>query len=81
MLTIAAVGGFAVPAVFGQIVPHSGYAVGWLFLGIVTAATALIGLAGRNSGQNTSAPTSIERPATVLNAATRRPHRSRAESR
>jgi ACS family D-galactonate transporter-like MFS transporter len=49
MLTIAAVGGFVVPAVFGQIVPHSGYAVGWLFLGIVTAATALVGLAGRNS--------------------------------
>jgi predicted MFS family arabinose efflux permease len=49
MLTIAAVGGFAVPAVFGQIVPSHGYPVAWLFLGVVTAATALIGLVGRNS--------------------------------
>jgi hypothetical protein len=35
--------------VFGQIVPWHGYPVAWLFLGVVTAATALIGLVGRNS--------------------------------
>lgn len=58
MLTIAAVGGFAVPALFGRIVPAHGYPVAWLFLGIVTAATALVGLAGRNS-----APRPVAEPA------------------
>jgi predicted MFS family arabinose efflux permease len=48
MLTITAVGGFTVPAIFGRIVPHSGYPTAWLFLGVVTAATALVGFAGRD---------------------------------
>jgi MFS transporter, ACS family, D-galactonate transporter len=48
MLTITAVGGFTVPAVFGRIVPHGGYPAAWLFLGVVTAATALVGLVGRD---------------------------------
>jgi hypothetical protein len=41
MVTITAVGGCTVPAIFGRIVPRSGYPTAWLFLGVVTAATAL----------------------------------------
>lgn len=48
MLTIAAVGGFAVPAVFGSIVSHSGYSTAWVFLAVITVATALVGIAGRD---------------------------------
>ncbi|MEV0478084.1 hypothetical protein, partial [Streptomyces prunicolor] len=49
MLTVAAVGGFAVPAVFGRIVGQGGYTAGWVFLGAVTAATTLVGFAGRDT--------------------------------
>ena len=49
MLTLAAVGGFLVPVGFGQIVPQTGFTAGWLFLAIVTAAFALVGLAARSS--------------------------------
>ena len=49
MLTIAAVGGFTVPAVFGWIVGQGGYTWGWVFLGVVTAATTLVGFAGRDT--------------------------------
>jgi len=48
MLTITAVGGFAVPAIFGRIASHAGYPTAWAFLGAITAATALVGLAGRD---------------------------------
>jgi ACS family D-galactonate transporter-like MFS transporter len=48
MLTLAAVGGFFVPIVFGHLVAHTGFDVGWVFLAIVSFAFALLGLAGRN---------------------------------
>lgn len=47
MLSLAAVGGFALPWLFGLIVPVRGYDKAWVFLGVVTLAFALIGLAGR----------------------------------
>jgi MFS transporter, ACS family, D-galactonate transporter len=48
MLTLAAVGGFFVPIVFGHLVAHTGFDVGWVFLAIVSFAFAFLGLAGRN---------------------------------
>src|ERR1700678_1345841 len=48
MLTLAAIGGFFIPIVFGHLVPHTGFDAGWVFLAIVSFAFALIGLAGRN---------------------------------
>jgi ACS family D-galactonate transporter-like MFS transporter len=44
MLTLAAAGGFLVPLGFGQIVLYAGYTGGWIFLAIVTAAFAVVGL-------------------------------------
>jgi ACS family D-galactonate transporter-like MFS transporter len=48
MLTLAAVGGFFIPIIFGHIVPHHGFNTGWIFLAIVSLAFGLVGLAGRN---------------------------------
>jgi hypothetical protein len=48
MLTLAAVGGFFIPVVFGHLVPHTGFGIGWSFLAIVSFAFALVGLAGGN---------------------------------
>ena len=48
MLTLAAIGGFFIPIIFGHIVPHHGFTAGWIFLAIVSLAFALVGLAGRN---------------------------------
>lgn len=48
MLTLAAVGGFLVPLGFGQLVPRVGFTGGWVFLAIMAAAFALVGLAGRD---------------------------------
>ncbi len=61
MLTITAVGGFTVPAIFGRIVPHSGYPAAWLFLGVITAATALVGIAGRDKAPATE-PANVPTP-------------------
>ncbi|MEU5397850.1 MFS transporter [Streptomyces sp. NPDC005963] len=47
MLTLAAVGGFVVPVVFGEVVTAAGYGAGWVTLGAVSVLTALIGLLGR----------------------------------
>ncbi len=47
MLTLAAVGGFVVPVVFGSVVAGPGFTAGWIFLAIATAVFALIALAGR----------------------------------
>jgi ACS family D-galactonate transporter-like MFS transporter len=49
MLTLAAVGGFFIPIVFGHLVPRTSFGVSWVFLAVVSFAFALIGLAGRNS--------------------------------
>ena len=48
MLTLAAIGGFFVPILFGHIVPHTSFDTGWFFLAVVSLAFALVGLAGRN---------------------------------
>jgi len=58
MLTLAAVGGFFIPIIFGHLVPHTSFDTGWVFLGIVTFAFALTGLLGRNAGDEarTEAP-------------------------
>jgi ACS family D-galactonate transporter-like MFS transporter len=48
MLTLAAIGGFFIPIIFGHLVPHTSYTVGWIFLAIVSLVFALVGLAGHN---------------------------------
>jgi nitrate/nitrite transporter NarK len=48
MLTFAAIGGFFIPIIFGHLVPHTSYGVGWVFLAIVSFAFALVGMAGHN---------------------------------
>ena len=48
MLTLAAVGGFFIPIIFGHLVPRTGFGAGWVFLAVVSFAFALIGLGGRN---------------------------------
>jgi MFS transporter, ACS family, D-galactonate transporter len=48
MLTLAAVGGFAIPVIFGHLVARTSFTAGWQFLAIVTLAFALAGLLGRN---------------------------------
>jgi ACS family D-galactonate transporter-like MFS transporter len=50
MLTLAAVGGFFIPIIFGHLVPHTSFSTGWIFLAIVSFTFALIGLAGHNPG-------------------------------
>ena len=56
MLTLAAVGGYLVPIVFGHLVPHTSFNTGWVFLAVVTFAFALIGLLGRNAADESPDP-------------------------
>lgn len=49
MLTLAAVGGFFVPIIFGHLVPHTSFDTGWVFLAIITVVFALVGLLGRDA--------------------------------
>jgi ACS family D-galactonate transporter-like MFS transporter len=62
MLTLAAAGGFLVPLVFGQLVPYAGFTGGWLFLAVVTAAFALVGLAAPATAGIRSMPTALAHP-------------------
>jgi len=48
MLTLAAVGGFFIPIIFGHLVSHTTFDTGWVFLAVVSVAFALVGLFGRN---------------------------------
>jgi MFS transporter, ACS family, D-galactonate transporter len=48
MLTLAAVGGFFIPILFGHLVPATSYRTGWLTLAGLTVVFALIGMFGRN---------------------------------
>ena len=48
MLTLAAIGGFFIPIIFGHLVPHTSFNVGWIFLAALSIAFALVGLAGRD---------------------------------
>jgi ACS family D-galactonate transporter-like MFS transporter len=36
MLTLAVIGGFIVPIIFGHLVPHTSFDTGWIFLAIVS---------------------------------------------
>jgi MFS transporter, ACS family, D-galactonate transporter len=59
MLTLAAVGGFFVPIIFGHLVSHTGFDVGWVFLAVVSFAFALLGLAGRNPATTSRHPGTV----------------------
>jgi ACS family D-galactonate transporter-like MFS transporter len=48
MLTLAAIGGFFIPIIFGHLVPRTSYGTGWVFLAAVSAAFAFAGLTGGN---------------------------------
>ncbi len=48
MLTLAAVGGFFIPIIFGHLVSGTSFGTGWVFLAAVSFAFALVGLFGRN---------------------------------
>ena len=48
MLTLAAIGGFFIPIIFGHLVPHTSYGAGWVFLAVVSVAFAVVGLKGGN---------------------------------
>lgn len=52
MLTIAAVGGFLVPVGFGSVAERVGFPAAWVFLAVVSAAFALVGLAGRSTARD-----------------------------
>ncbi|MFE5852714.1 nitrate/nitrite transporter [Streptomyces sp. NPDC056500] len=65
MLTLAAVGGFVVPVVFGKVVPAAGYGAGWAAMGALSVLTALIGLLGRPG----PVPPLNSEPARTTNAA------------
>ena len=56
MLTLAAVGGFFIPIIFGHLVPHTSFDTGWIFLAVVSFAFALLGLAGRNPAAASKRP-------------------------
>lgn len=47
LLTLAAVGGFLVPIIFGQIVASSGFATAWVYVGAISFIFALVGFAVR----------------------------------
>ncbi len=55
MLTITAVGGFALPWAFGLIVPAAGYGAAWVFICVATFAFALVGLRAREPRPRTAA--------------------------
>jgi ACS family D-galactonate transporter-like MFS transporter len=48
MLSLAAIGGFFIPIVFGHLVPRTSFDTGWVFLAIVSCVFAFAGFAGRN---------------------------------
>jgi ACS family D-galactonate transporter-like MFS transporter len=49
MLTLAAIGGFFVPIIFGAIAPAAGFDAGWFFLAGISLVFALVAIAGRNA--------------------------------
>ncbi len=54
MLTIAAVGGYFIPRIFGHVVPHHGYTYGWTLLAIIAGAFALFSVLARNATRTTA---------------------------
>jgi MFS family permease len=65
MLTLAAVGGFFIPIIFGHVVPNSSFDAGWRFLAVVSFVFALVGLLGRNPAREAVAAAEPVRPGTV----------------
>jgi nitrate/nitrite transporter NarK len=66
MLTLAAIGGFFVPIIFGHLVPDTSYGAGWIFLAILSFVFALVGMAGHNPSTvpaHAKPGTSVEWPA------------------
>ncbi|WP_051580964.1 MFS transporter [Pseudonocardia acaciae] len=61
MLTISAVGGFAVPWAFGLIVPAGGYPAGWLFMGVTSILAALASLLAGRPPAGTPTPARLGR--------------------
>ena len=61
MLTLAAIGGFFIPIIFGHLVPHTSFNTGWIFLAIVSVVFALVGLGGHNP-RTSSRGAEIEMP-------------------
>jgi MFS transporter, ACS family, D-galactonate transporter len=59
MLPLAAVGGFVVPIVFGQLVSAVGFTGGWVFLGVVTAVFAAFAVAGRGTAVAEATPSGV----------------------
>lgn len=53
MLTLAAIGGFFIPIIFGHLVPHTSFDTGWIFLAVLSFAFAIVGLAGHNPASAT----------------------------
>ncbi len=51
LLTISAFGGFFVPMIFGGLLAAGRYSIGWMSLGGICAAFALVGLLGSESDQ------------------------------
>ncbi|MGH3265429.1 MAG: hypothetical protein ACRDNS_25940 [Trebonia sp.] len=49
--TLAAVGGFFIPIIFGHLVSGTSFGTGWIFLAAISFAFALVGLFGRNPGR------------------------------
>ena len=66
MLTLAAVGGFFIPIIFGHLVPHTSFDTGWVFLAVVSFAFALLGLTGHNPATvpNRASAATLARPVT-----------------
>ncbi len=56
MLSLAAIGGFFIPIIFGHLVPHTNYSTGWVFLAITSFVCALLGLAGGNPATASKRP-------------------------
>jgi len=59
MLTLAAVGGFFIPIIFGHLAPRTSFDTGWVFLGGVSFAFALVGLLGRNPAAPSTPSTGV----------------------
>lgn len=69
MMTLAAVGGFFVPIIFGRLATHKSFTFGWEFLAAITFAFALIGLLGRNpAGATTDANILVQEEQTTFTA-------------
>lgn len=67
LLTLAAVGGFLIPILFGQIAAGSGFTTAWICVGAISFIFALVGFAVRsaplNRREHASVPVLVGQPA------------------